>query len=88
MGSKISKYHFLNDYCQSKANKVAIALLSYLQQSAEEEKTLQTQNTKILYQLQFLFAWVLGLSVLGLKDISSLLHQIFIYKIVVLPQLC
>ncbi len=65
----------------------------YPQQSVKEEKTLQTEDTKILHQLQFLLARVLGLNVSGitvsvLGEISSPLHQVLICGIAVLPQLC
>ncbi len=58
----------------------------YLQQSAEEEKTLRAENTKILHRLQSLLIRVSGLSILGIS-IFSLLHQVLIYKTVVLPRL-
>ncbi len=49
---KLSKYHFWIDYRQGKVNKVVDTLSQYPQQSAEEEKTLQAENTKILHWLQ------------------------------------
>ena len=53
---KLSRYHFWIDYRQGKANRATDALFQYLQQSAEEEKTLQAKNTKILHRLQSLLA--------------------------------
>ena len=41
-------YHFRINYCQGKANGAANALFQYLQQSAEEEKTLRAKNVRIL----------------------------------------
>ncbi len=49
---KLSRYHFRIDYRQGKANGAADALSQYPQRSAEEEKTLQAKNTKILHRLQ------------------------------------
>ena len=49
---ELSKYHFRIDYKQDKANGAADALSQYPQRSAEEEETLQAENTKILHQLQ------------------------------------
>ena len=70
---KLSRYHFWIDYKYGKANWVADTLSQYLQQSAEEEKTFQVKNIKILHQLQFSLAKVLRLSVLSL-NIFSFLH--------------
>ncbi len=89
---KLSKYHFWIDYQQDKTNRPADILFRYLQQSVEEDKTLRAENTKILHRLQSLLARVLGLnvsgiSVLGLEEVSSLLHQVFICETAVLPQL-
>ena len=90
---ELSKYHFWIDYQQDKANGTADALSQYPQRSAEEEKTLQAENTKILHQLQSLLAWVFGLSILrmsvpGMKQqVLYPLYQILICEIVILPQL-
>ncbi len=71
---KLSKYHFRINYRQSKANKAADTLSQYLQQSTKKKKTLWAENMKILHPLQSLLAQILGLSVLGLKNISSPLY--------------
>ncbi len=83
---ELSRYHFRIDYWQSKANRAADTLSWYPQRSAEEEETLQVENTKILHRLQSLLTWVSELSVLGLS-VPSPLQQVLIYKTVVLPQL-
>ncbi len=49
---ELSRYHFQIDYRQGKANGAADALSRYPQRSAEEEETLQAENTKILHHLQ------------------------------------
>ena len=49
---ELSRYHFRIDYRQGKANGAADALSRYLQQSTEEEETLQAKNVKILYRLK------------------------------------
>ena len=49
---ELSCYHFLIDYCQGKANRVANILSQYRQQSTEEEETLRAENVKILHRLQ------------------------------------
>ncbi len=92
---ELSRYHFRIDYRQGKANGAVDALSQYPQRSAEEEETLQAENTKILHQLQSLLARVSGLSVSrmsvpGMKQqqVLSLLHQVFICGTIVLPQLC
>ncbi len=64
---ELLRYYFRINYWQGKANGAANALSWYPQWSAEEEKTLQTENTRILYWLQSLLAQVLGLSVLGMS---------------------
>ena len=91
---ELSKYHFRIDYSQGKASRAADALSQYPSRSVEEEKTLQAENTKILYQLQFSLARVSGLSISGMsvpeikqKQVLSPLHQVLICRTVVLPQL-
>ncbi len=90
---ELSRYHFRIDYWQSKANGAADALSWYPQRSAEEEETLQAENTKILHRLQSPLARVSGLSISGMsvpgtkQQVLSSLHQVLIYGIVVLPQL-
>ncbi len=49
---ELSSYHFRIDYQQDKANRAADALSQYRQRSAEEEKTLQAKNMKILHRLE------------------------------------
>ena len=65
----------------------------YPERSAEEKETFQAKNTKILYQLLSSLTRMSGLSILGMsvlgmkqKQMLSPLHQILIYKIVILPQ--
>ncbi len=48
---ELSRYHFRIDYRQGKANGAADALSRYPQRSAEEEKILRAENTKILHRL-------------------------------------
>ncbi len=48
---KLSRYHFRIDYRQGKVNGAADALSQYPQRSAQEEETLQAENTKILHRL-------------------------------------
>ena len=50
---ELSYYHFQIDYYQSKVNGAANILSQYLQQSAEEKKTLRVEYIKILHRLQF-----------------------------------
>ena len=83
---KLSHYHFWIDYCQSKANGAADALFQYLQQSAEEEKTLRAKNVKILHCLQSLLARVFGLSASQPSQLSPL-RQIFICETTIFFQL-
>ncbi len=64
---ELSRYHFEIDYQQGKADRAADTLSRYSRWSAEEEKTLQAKNTKILHRLQFLLTWVSGLSVSGMS---------------------
>ena len=78
-------YHFRIDYRQSKAKEAANTWFHYLQQSAEEEKTLQAEIVKILYRLQSLLVRVSGLLV-NLSQLSPF-HQIFICGTIVFPDL-
>ena len=82
---ELSRYHFRIDYRQGKANGAADALSRYLQQSAEEEKTLRAENVKILHRLQSSLAKVSGLLV-NSSHLSPL-RQVLIYGTTVLPQL-
>ena len=90
---KLSRYHFQIDYRQGKAKRAADALSQYSQWNAEEKKTLRAENTKILHQLQSSLARISESSVLKMsipemkQQVLSLLHQVFICKTVVLPQL-
>ncbi len=84
---ELSRYHFRIDYRQGKTNGVADALSRYLQRSAEEEKTLRAENTKILHRLQSLLSRVSGLSVEKKQQVLSPLHQVLICGTVVLLQL-
>ncbi len=92
LAQKLSRYHFQIDYWQGKANGAIDTLSQYPQRSAKEEETFWAKNIKILRQLQSSLVQVLGLnvsglSVLGLIDIPSPLHQVFICRKTVLPQL-
>ena len=49
---ELSCYYFQIDYCQDKANGVADTLSQYPQQSVKKEKTLCTENVKIMHRLQ------------------------------------
>ncbi len=85
---ELSKYHFRIHYQQGKANGATAALSRYPQRSAEEEKILRAENTKILHHLQSSLAWVLGLNVGKKQQVLSPMHQVLICGTVVLPQLC
>ena len=80
---KLFRYNFRIDYRQGKANGAADALSQYPQQSVEEEKTLHSENVKILHRLQSSLAKVSGLST---SQISPL-HQILICGTTVFPRL-
>ena len=85
---KLSCYYFQIDYYQDKTNKAADTLSQYPQQSTEEEKTLCAKNVKILHRLQSLLVKVSGLSMSQLSSNQlSLLHQIFMCKTTIFPQL-
>ena len=58
-------YYFQIDYRQVKAKEATNALFWYPQQSAEEKKTIQAENVKILHRLQSSLtnASLLGLSI-------------------------
>ena len=87
----LSPYYFQIDYCQGKANTAADALSRFFQRSQDEEKELQAKNGRILYHLQnsVTSASLAGLSLLAssLSFFLSHLHQVFIYRTYVLPQL-
>ena len=84
---ELSRYHFRIDYRQGKANGAANALSQYPQRSAEEEKTLQAENVKILHHLQSLLTNAC-LSGLTLSEPNlSLLHQVLVYRTHILFQL-
>ena len=80
---ELSRYHFRIDYCQGKANGAADALSQCPQRSAEEEKTLRSENVKIFHRLQSSLAKVSGLSTSRLSPF----HQILICGTNVLPRL-
>ena len=83
---KLSCYYFQIDYYQDKANGVIDTLSQYLQQSAKEEKTLRSENVKILHRLQSSLARVSSLLASHLSQLS-LFHQVLICKTTVLPRL-
>ena len=77
-------YYFRIDYHQSKANMAADALSKFLQRSQDKEKKLQAENGQIFYCLQN------SLTSANLASFSSRLshlHQVFICRTYVLPQL-
>ena len=80
---KLSRYHFQINYRQDKTYGATNALSWYLQQSAEEEKTLCSENVKILHCLQSSLAKVSGLSTSQLSP----LYQILICGKIVFPRL-
>lgn len=51
LAQKRSKYHFQFDYCHRKANAATNALSRFPQKNKAEEKTLGTENSKILCRL-------------------------------------
>ena len=84
---KLYCYHFRINYRQGKANRATDALFRYLQQSAEEEKTLRAENVKILHRLQSSLTND-SLSGLMLSEPNlSPLHQVLVCGTHVLPQL-
>ena len=48
---ELSRYHFIIDYLQGKANEAADALSRFPQRNKAEEDKLQTENTQILHKL-------------------------------------
>ena len=83
---ELSHYHFQIDYCQGKANGADNVLSQYLQQSAEEEKTLHGKNVKIWHRLSSSLARVFDLLVSQLSSSQlSPLHQILIYRMTIFP---
>ena len=88
---KRSHYHFWIDNCQGKANVAADILSCYPQRSPAKEKDLRAENTQIFHCLQSLLtnASLSGLTLLNSSLFSSLLplHQVFICRTYVMPQL-
>ena len=85
---ELSWYHFQIHYCQGKANAVADALFCFSKRSQAKKKMLLDENTQIFYYLQTSLtkASLAKLSLLDHKTANlSLLHQLFIYGIHVLP---
>ena len=82
---KLSRYHFQIDYCQSKANAAANALLRFPQKNQDEEKELRAENGRILH------CWQNSLTNVSLASLSfftlSHLHQVLICGTYVLSQL-
>ena len=83
---ELSRYHFRIDYHQGKANGAADALSQYLQRSAEEERTLRSENVKILHRLQSSLARVSSFLASHPNQLSCF-DQVLIYGTHVLPQL-
>lgn len=85
---KLSRYKFRIDYCQEKANE-GIDVLSgfgFAQKSQAKEKTSQVENSQILRKLTISPTTAnLGspITKLGL----SILHQVFIYRTHIFPNL-
>ena len=48
---KPSRYHFLINYCQGKANRAADVLSRFFQRNQAKENELRTENTRIFYKL-------------------------------------
>ena len=69
---ELSRYHFRIDYRQGKSNGAANTLFRYPQQSAEKEKTLRSENVKILHRLQLSLARVSSLSTSHPNQLSFL----------------
>ena len=78
-------YQFWIDYHQGKANRTTDALFQYPHQSAEEEKTFQAENVKILHRLQPLLTNV-SLSSFSILVKLLPLHRVLICRTYVLPQ--
>ena len=70
LAQKFSRYHFRIDYCQGKANGPADALSRFLRKNKDEKEKFQTENTQILYCLQFSLT---NATLSGLYIFSSLL---------------
>ena len=82
---KLSRYYLQINYRQDKANRAADTLFQYPQRTAEEEKTLQTENVKILQRLQ---SFLSNASLSGLDTSAELsqLHRVLICETYVLSQ--
>ena len=85
-GQKLFCYHFQIDYCQGKINGVTDALFRYPQQNAKKKNAFQAENVKILHHLQS-FLSNASLSSLSISAELSLLYQVLIYRIYILPYL-
>lgn len=86
---KFSQYHFHIDYLQNKTNAATDALSKFSKRTKAEKKAIKTENTQILYKLQFLLKVIIfNLYILDLLLSSfSILHQILICGTNVLLQL-
>ena len=80
-----SHYYFQIDYCQGKVNTAENALLRFFQRSQDEGDEFSAENSQIFYCLQ------ISLTNASLANfslfVSSYLHQVFICKTYILPQL-
>ena len=88
---ELSRYHFQIDYRQGKANTAADALSRFPQRSQDEKNELQAENGQILHRLQNSLTNAslagLNLSASSSSSLLSYLHQVFICRTYVLPQL-
>ena len=82
---KLSQYYFGIDYYYSKANAAVDALSMFFQRRQNEENELWAENGHLFHHLQnsLTNASLASLSLFAL----SYLHQVFIYRIYVSPQL-
>ena len=81
---ELSQYHFQINYCLGKANAAADALSRFSQKSQDEEEELRAENGRIFHCLQNSLT---SASLASLSFRPSHLHQVFIYRTYVLPQL-
>ena len=88
---ELSQYYFRIDYRQDKGNVAADALSRYPQRSQDEEDKLRADNGQILHRLQNSLTNAslagLNLSASSSSSLLSYLHQVFICRTYVLPQL-
>ena len=86
LAQELSQYYFQIDYHQEKANGAVHALSCFPWKNQAEENKLQTENTCILYKLQFSLTNA-SPSGLNISVKLLLLHRILICRTYVLLQL-